>query len=106
LTAASERLRVGLRHELWSPDGSDVGIFETNRTDWSVGDEFIVDGNRLYRIMDMIPRPLVDEFVDEPFYEAWEVQPVEWLSALEEAQPALMRLPTRRPVNSASRNEA
>jgi hypothetical protein len=41
-----ERSDVGFSYELKYPDGGDAGTFETNLSDWAVGDTFRADGNR------------------------------------------------------------
>jgi hypothetical protein len=58
---------VSIKYELKLPDGGDAGTFETNLSDWKVGDEFIGDGNKTYRITAMIPLGRIEEFVDGRF---------------------------------------
>ena len=65
------------KYELRFADGSDAGTFETTVPDWKVGDEFIGNGNRHYRITAMIPVARVGEFIDadDGTAEVWEVEP-------------------------------
>lgn len=69
--------RMAIRYELRLADGDDAGTYETNLSDWQVGSEFIGHGNIHYRITAMIPLPLIEEFVDGPPAEIWEVEPAD-----------------------------
>jgi hypothetical protein len=76
-----ERAEVGVKYELRFADGSDAGTFETNVYDWNVGDEFIGNAKRRYRITAIIPVAHTDEFIenddDDDMTDAWEVELVE-----------------------------
>jgi hypothetical protein len=67
---------VGFSYELRCHDGDDAGTFETNLSDWDVGDTFRADGNRHLRITAIIPAELVAEFIEGPVRGVWEVEPV------------------------------
>jgi hypothetical protein len=66
---------VRFSYELRYPGGGDAGTFETNLSDWAVGDTFRADGNRLFRITAIIPAELVAEFIEGPVRGVWEVGP-------------------------------
>jgi hypothetical protein len=55
-------------------DGDDAGTFVTNISGWQVESEFIGDSNRLFRITAIIPVERIEEFIDGPRYEVWEVE--------------------------------
>ena len=57
---------MGFSYELKHRDGGDAGTFETNLSDWDVGDTFRADGNRHLRITAIIPAELVAEFIEGP----------------------------------------
>ena len=65
---------MGFSYELKYPDGGDAGTFETNLSDWAVGDTFRADGNRQLRITSIIPAELVAEFIEGPVRGVWEVE--------------------------------
>lgn len=64
------------RYELRSPDGDDLGTFETSESSWQVGDELRAEGNVRYRITAIVPRERMSEFVDGAAVDLWEVEPV------------------------------
>jgi hypothetical protein len=68
--------KMGFRYELRLTDGDDAGTFETGVADWQIGDVFIGQGNRKFRICAMVPLERIEEFVDRPLYGVWEVEPV------------------------------
>jgi hypothetical protein len=68
---------VGFSYELKYPYGDDAGTtFETNLSDWNVGETFRADGNRPMRITAIIPAELVAEFIEGPVRGVWEVEPL------------------------------
>jgi hypothetical protein len=65
---------MAIRYELRLAEGD--GTFDTNLSDWHVGTEFWGDGNVQYRITAIIPIAKIEEFVDAPLHEVWEVEPI------------------------------
>src|SRR5689334_11413218 len=64
------RAEHGSQVALRFPDCSDAGTFATGVCDWQVGDVFIGDGNRHYRIVAMTDTA-------EGMASVWEVEPAE-----------------------------
>jgi len=46
---------LGLTFELQTPEGNDIGTFETSVPEWRVGDKFLSSGNRSYQITAIVP---------------------------------------------------
>jgi hypothetical protein len=59
---------MGFRYELKTRDGDDAdgGTFESSRCDWQPGEVFIGQRNTRWRIVSIVPLPLLEEFVDNP----------------------------------------
>jgi hypothetical protein len=55
---------MGFRYELRTPDGDDMGTFESSVSNWQPGEGFRDEGNVRYRITGVIPAALIEEFVD------------------------------------------
>jgi hypothetical protein len=67
---------MGFRFRLFYPDGTDAGAFVTAVPNWQPGDVFRTGDGRRLRIVRMVPVERLEEFVDEPVYAIWEVEPV------------------------------
>jgi hypothetical protein len=67
---------IGQLFRLTYSDGEDAGEFQTVGTGWQVGDTFTTVDGRHLRIVRVVPIERMSEFLDEPEYGIWEVEPV------------------------------
>ncbi len=64
------------KFELISPDGQNVGSFESTVLSWRPGDTVIASGNIAYKVVNVIRLKRIAEFVHEPLCGVLEVEPL------------------------------